>query len=78
MFDILFASGRLRCMAKHPKAPPAKGGSLAFRIDDEEKEALSAAAEADGRTISSLARKIVADWLRAQGWIKGGGKGASQ
>jgi hypothetical protein len=48
----------------------AKGASIALRLDDNEREALERAAQADDRTMSALVRKILVEWLRANGWIE--------
>lgn len=40
------------------------------RLSDAELDALARAADADARTQAGLLRKIVADWLRANGWLK--------
>lgn len=42
----------------------AKDEQIAFRVDAKTKEALLEAAEEDGRTMSSLAAKIIIDWLK--------------
>ena len=44
--------------------------SLVFRIDPETKALLEAAAEKDGRSISSLLYVIVREWLHAKGYLK--------
>jgi len=48
---------------KRPQVTPM----FTFRLSAELQEALKRAAEADDRTSSALARKIIADWLRRQG-----------
>lgn len=45
---------------------------VSFR--EEEREALQCAAEADDRALSALARKIVVDWLKENGYLKGAAK----
>ncbi len=46
----------------------AKTHALGIRLDPAEREALEAAATADGRSMSALGRKILSDWLRDNGW----------
>ena len=48
----------------------AKTGHVGIRLEPEERDALERAAAADGRTMSSLARKIIVEWLRKNGWLK--------
>jgi len=43
-----------------------KTSSIAIRMDPEIREALKRAAEADGRSLSSMLAKIVADWIKTQ------------
>jgi predicted transcriptional regulator len=40
--------------------------TFSIRMTDEERQALERAAQADDRPVSSLARKIISDWLRKQ------------
>jgi predicted transcriptional regulator len=40
---------------------------FSFRLSAELQEALKRAAEADDRSPSALARKIITDWLKRQG-----------
>ena len=47
-----------------------KAAALGIRLDPEIKEALARAAEADRRTVSSMAEKILADWLKERGYLK--------
>jgi uncharacterized protein (DUF1778 family) len=42
---------------------------IGIRLDASEKEALERAARADERSMSFFARKIIADWLRANGFL---------
>lgn len=49
----------------------AKGAPIGFRIDPEIKSALSAAAKADDRSVSSLVTIILRDWLRDKGYLDG-------
>jgi hypothetical protein len=44
----------------------AKDERIAVRLDTTAKAALAKAAEADGRSISSMVERIVAEWLRAR------------
>lgn len=44
--------------------------SLVFRIDPDTKALLEAAAEKEGRSISSLLYVIVREWLRSNGYMK--------
>jgi hypothetical protein len=48
----------------------AKAGATGVRFDTKEREALSQAAERDQRSVSSLVRKIVVEWLRENGYLK--------
>jgi hypothetical protein len=48
----------------------ARIGHVGIRLEPEERDALELAAAADERTISSLARKIIVEWLRKNGWLK--------
>jgi hypothetical protein len=59
----------------------AKTGPIGVRLDPEERAALERAAAADDRGVSSLARKIIYDWLRKNSWLKSSkpsGKAAKQ
>lgn len=47
----------------------AKADHLGIRLESDEKCALEAAAKADDRLISALARKILLDWMRQHGWL---------
>lgn len=49
-----------------PKTPP-----IGIRLSAEERAALTRAAAADDRSISALARRVLADWLRRNGWLSG-------
>ena len=46
-----------------------KTAALAFRIDTDMKAALEVAAKEDSRSVSSLVDKILAEWLRDQGYL---------
>ncbi len=48
----------------------AKSGGVPVRFDQAEREALQQAALEDSRSMSALARKIVIEWLRANGFLK--------
>lgn len=52
-----------------PKTDP-----IGVRLDPEVKAALERAAAADDRSLSAMAHKIIAEWLRKNGWLKGGKK----
>ena len=52
---------RMRYIVVMPKT-----SSIAIRMDPEIREALKRAAEADGRSLSSMLAKIVADWIKTQ------------
>lgn len=47
----------------------AKTLPLGFRIEQDIKEALTAAAKDDHRSVSSLVELILARWLREQGYL---------
>ena len=47
----------------------AKKPPLGVRLETEEHEALARAAAADNRSASAMARKVLADWLRKDGWL---------
>jgi hypothetical protein len=49
----------------------AKNTPLGIRLEDEERDALERAALADDRSMSALGRKILVEWLRKNGWLKG-------
>ena len=49
----------------------AKEPALGIRLEADEKDALERAALADDRALSAMGRKIIADWLRQHGWLKG-------
>ena len=50
--------------APMPKRPP-----LGIRFEDQEQDALERAAKADERPTSAMGRKIILDWLRANGFL---------
>ena len=43
---------------------------IGIRFADEERKALQKAANADDRSISAMARKLVVDALKKAGWMK--------
>jgi hypothetical protein len=47
-----------------------KTSHLGIRANPPMLNGLRAAAAADDRSVSSLVRRIVADWLVANGWLK--------
>ena len=55
--------------ASMTKKPP-----LGIRFEPDEQAALEAAAKADERPTSALGRKIILDWLRANGWLPKAGQ----
>lgn len=50
--------------------PTPLGSPLGFRVPDDVKAALEKAAEDDTRSVSSLALKIITDWLKAKEYLK--------
>jgi len=48
----------------------AKTPPLGVRLDPDVKAALERAAQADDRSLSALIAKIVAEWVRREGWLK--------
>ena len=48
---------------------------LGLRVAEEVKQALFAAADADGRTASNLGERILREWLEKNGWLKAKRKG---
>jgi len=47
-----------------------KTARVALRVRPEVRDALVRAAKKDGRSFSALAERILAEWLRANGWLK--------
>ena len=47
-----------------------KAEPIGIRLEPDERTALEEAAAADDRTMSALGRKIIAEWLRVNGWLK--------
>jgi hypothetical protein len=43
---------------------------IGVRLSDEERDALTAAAEDKSLALSAMVRTIVAEWLRKQGWLR--------
>src|SRR4051794_28415683 len=62
-----FPGGMAKQPRKTPPPPPIRSVMFAMRLTAEEREALDIAAAKEDRTASSLARKIVLDWLREHG-----------
>jgi hypothetical protein len=56
-------------MKKQIQKPPL-GSPLGFRVNPEMKAALGSAAKDDARSVSSLAQKIITEWLKAKGYLK--------
>jgi len=50
----------------------SRDAPIGVRLTAEEREALERAADADGRKMSALGRKVITDWLRDRGWLKDG------
>lgn len=48
----------------------AKTAALGFRIPDDMKAALEAAAKEDDRSVSSLVTIVLREWLRNKGYLK--------
>ena len=48
----------------------AKSEPIGVRLCEAEREALERAAKADSRPVSALIRKITAEWLKTNGWMK--------
>ena len=46
-----------------------KTAVLSFRINDDTKEAITKAAEAEGRSVSNLVERVLRDWLVARGHL---------
>ena len=46
-----------------------KNSPLNIRLEPAEKDALARAAQDDGRPLSALGRKIIAEWLKKNGWL---------
>lgn len=49
----------------------AKADILGIRLNPAEQGALKRAASADDRPVSALARKVLVEWLRLNGWLEG-------
>jgi hypothetical protein len=47
-----------------------KTAALAFRVSDDLKRAMEKAANDDSRSISSMVEKILASWLRSEGYLR--------
>ncbi|HEX3587770.1 MAG TPA: hypothetical protein VH024_17355 [Candidatus Angelobacter sp.] len=48
----------------------AKSDHIGFRLESKELEALKRAAQADHRSVSSLARMVLVEWLRKNGMLE--------
>lgn len=48
----------------------AKNLPLGIRLEPDERAALEKAAASEDRSMSALGRKIIAEWLRKNGWMK--------
>ena len=59
----------IKAAPKKKKSVPM-GSPLGFRVPDDVKSALEKAADDDTRSVSSLALKIIAEWLKAKGYLK--------
>ena len=46
-----------------------KTDPIGVRLDPSEREALERAAKVDERPMSALARKVLVDWLKKNGWM---------
>jgi predicted DNA-binding protein len=51
-------------------SPPLKTITVSLRLTPAVKNSLDRIAKADGRTTTSLTKKIIEDWLKAQGGKK--------
>ena len=51
-----------------------KTDPIGIRLEPAERDALERAAAGDDRPMSALARKVLVDWLRKNGWLKGAKK----
>jgi hypothetical protein len=47
----------------------AKSDTVGIRLDPQERDALQRAANADDRSMSALARKLLVEWLKETGWL---------
>ena len=52
------------------KCRMSKTGPLGFRLEPDEKAALERAAASESRSLSSMMRKILRDWLKQHAWLK--------
>jgi hypothetical protein len=64
---IVDVRSRFSYLARMSKKDP-----IGVRLDADERVALEKAAADDDRPLSSLCRKIVAEWLREHGWLERG------
>ncbi|TWB62942.1 ribbon-helix-helix domain-containing protein [Bradyrhizobium sacchari] len=49
----------------------AKTAAISVRVPDDVKAAVEKAAEADSRSVASLVEKILVDYLKKNGYLKG-------
>jgi predicted HicB family RNase H-like nuclease len=52
----------------------AKTSAISVRVPDDVKAAAEKAAAADSRSVASLVEKILTEYLRSNGFLKGGKK----
>ena len=57
-------------MTKAPQKPAQVFPPLSVRFDQDVRAALEKAAKADMRPVSHLVQKVMADWLKANGYLK--------
>jgi hypothetical protein len=56
-------------MARASQKPPGRG-PLSVGFDEDVRAALEKAAKDDRRPVSHLVQKVMADWLKANGYLK--------
>jgi hypothetical protein len=64
-FGLIAESGK-KFMTSRPKP---RTTAIGIRVDDEIKRAVEAAAAADARTVSSLLKKALLEYLRSHGFL---------
>jgi hypothetical protein len=57
-------------MAKAPQKPADGWPPLSVRFDHDVRAGLEKAAKDDRRPVSQLVQKVMADWLKAKGYLK--------
>jgi hypothetical protein len=57
-------------MARTPKKPAEGWPPLSIRFDQDIRAAMEKAAKEDRRPVSQLVQKVMADWLKANGFLK--------